>query len=179
MRPTKSCVMRLPDEQQALLTALLPDLRHMAGHVHYRLLAGQELCEPADLLQEALADMFAARVHPPADLAQLKTWAYTTLKRRALNYMSQRKRDYEGSYNYVRERDYYDLVPDYGEEKVAYLYRVARLHLRPIVNQVLIGYGLGHSGLKIAADLGIPHNTVKTHFHTAKLRLRKLCITAN
>ena len=171
--------MRLPDEQQALLTAMLPDLHRMAGHVHYRLLAGQELCERADLLQEALADMFASRVHPPADLAQLKTWAYTTLKRRALNYMAQRKRDYEGSYNYVQEQDYNALVPDDGEEKVAYLYRMARLHLRPIVNQVLIGYGLGHSGHKIAADLGIPRNTVKTHFHTAKLRLRKLCITAN
>lgn len=178
MATKKASVMLLPAAQQALLLTCLPELRKMAGHVHYSMLFGQELCEPADLLQEGLASMYAATVFPPADLAQLKVWAYSTIKRRALNYLDRRNRDREGSFGHVRELEYNAIVPQNGEEKASYMFRMARLHLRPIVNQVFIGYGLGYSGNQIAADLGIPRNTVKTHYHVAKQRLRELCITA-
>ena len=174
----KPPVMRLPAEQQALLTTLLPDLRQMAGYLHYSMLYGQDLCEARDLLQEALSSMFTATVFPPPDLVQLKTWAYTMLKRRTLDYLLKRKRDRDGSYGHVEELAYHVLPDEESKERVAYVLGVARQHLRPILSQVVMGYALGHSGKKISADLGIPHATVKTHFHLAKKRLRELCITA-
>jgi RNA polymerase sigma factor (sigma-70 family) len=171
--------MRLPTEQQALLTTLLPELRQIASYLQYSMLYGQDLCEPSDLLQEALSSMYTATVYPPPDLAQLKTWSGTMLKRRALDYLAKRKRDRDGSYGHVQELDYYAIPAADCEERVAYVLKVAQKHLRPIVNQVIIGYYKGYSGTQIAEHLGIPRNTVKTHFYAAKLRLRKLCVTAD
>ena len=178
MTVKKPPVLQLPAEQQALLTGMMPELRRMARNAHYRLRRHQDLCEAEDLLQDALLSMLTARVYPPADVLQLTRWAYIALSRRAHDNIVSRGKEREGGLGFTQELAFYNLVPETGEEKVSYLLRMARLHLRPVVNQVLISYGQGQSGQQIAATLGIPHATVRTHFHVAKQWLRRLDLTA-
>lgn len=179
MRPKKSSVMRLPAEQQALLTTLLPELQKMAESVHWKFFRGcDDLATREDLLQTTLSQLYTAPRFPPPDSEQLMRWANVAMRNVALHMLDKSKRDKLGSYIYTQEQEYHAIVPATGEEKVAYLFRVAQLHLRPVVNQVLLGYGLGHSGKQIAAKLGIPHATVRQHFYTAKNTLKSLMVTA-
>jgi DNA-directed RNA polymerase specialized sigma24 family protein len=179
MKIKKKPVMQLPAEQQAVLTASLPELRRMAANVHWKFFFNSDdLCTREDLVQATLSRLYTARNYPPADTVQLMRWANVSMRNVALDLVGKAKMEREGARTYLREQEYHALVPATGEEKLAYLLRMARLHLRPVVNQVLLGYGLGHSGTQIAATLGIPKATVRHHFFQAKKHLRTLDLTA-
>ena len=171
--------MRLPAEQQALLTTLLPQLRHVANSVHWKFFMGSnDLYTREDLVQVTLARLYTALNFPPPDEDQLMRWANVAMRNAALDAIVKARRERGLGRGYVQEQEYHALGPYEAEEKVSYLLRMAGQHLRPVVNQVLIGYSQGHSGKQIAQELRIPHATVRTHFQTAKRRLRELGLTA-
>jgi RNA polymerase sigma factor (sigma-70 family) len=174
----KAPVMQLPAEQQALLMENMPRLRRIAGHIYQKHGWDQDLFTAEDFLNHGLYKMWTAPSWPAAEKELMLAWAYRVINNHAINAVKYNRRNREVTTVYMVEQVYHAIVPHSNEDKVAYLFRMAQQHLRPVVNQVLLGYGLGHSGKQIAAKLGIPHSTVRQHFYTAKNTLKTLMVTA-